>query len=96
MGIFDFGNSKPRVSPEEFRKKVRLELYQKGLNEKQLDQVEGLFSGALTETRPSGQGAGIQSQDVDHVISWLRTHPHDHTFSPEKIDEIEVELKKYL
>jgi len=94
MGFFDFGNSKPRVTKDEFKKKVRNTLYSKGFTEKELNQLEGFLGGDMQESLQREQG--IDASEIDRAISWLRANPKLHTFSPEQINEIDAELRKYL
>ncbi|OHA26450.1 MAG: hypothetical protein A3C06_02630 [Candidatus Taylorbacteria bacterium RIFCSPHIGHO2_02_FULL_46_13] len=94
MGLFDFGDSKPRVTKQEFHQKVRQSLYGNGFSHKELDQLEGYFGGDMHESGASH--SGIDAKEVDRGVTWLREHKNDHTFSPKQIDDIETEFKKHL
>ena len=94
MGIFDFDNSKPRVTSDEFHKKVRNELYTKGFTHKELDQLEGIFGGDMNEGQHREKG--IDASEIDRGVKWLRDNQHSHTFSEKQIDEIDAHMKKHL
>ena len=93
MGIF-FSNKKPRVSKEEWNKKVRNALFGRGLKEKEIDFIEGLFSGDMHEEREEERG--IQAAEIDERVKWLKANSNLHTLTPEQISIVEQELKKRL
>ncbi len=93
MGIF-FDDQKPRVTKDEWHKKVRNALFGRGLKEKQINYIEGLFSSDMNEKEY--HQSGIQEEEIDNHIAWLKANPHLHTLSPEQINLVEEELKKRL
>jgi hypothetical protein len=93
MGIF-FSDRKPRVTKDEWKKKVRNGLFGRGLKEKEINYVEGLFSSDMSESE-ARQG-GIQEGEIDNHIAWLKANPHLHTLNSEQISIVEEELKKRL
>jgi len=92
MGFF--GDSKPRVTKQEFHQKVRGALYGKGFSHKELDQLEGYIGGDMNES--SSTHSGIDAKEVDRAVTWLRDNKHNHTFSEKQIGEIDAELRKHL
>jgi hypothetical protein len=94
MGLFDFDSSKPKVTEQEFKQKVRGSLYSKGFTHKELDQLEGFLGGDMHEGRSMDKG--IDAQEIDRGVSWLKENKSAHTFSDKQIDHIEEELKKHL
>lgn len=94
MGLFDFNDSRPRVTPHEFKEKVRGELYGKGLTHKELDQIEGMFVGDMHEGRPSERG--VDADEITHRMNWLRENKHTHTLSDEQIGHVEEAMRKHL
>jgi len=92
MGIF-FNNRKPRVSKDEW-KKVRNSLSIRGLKLKEIDYIEGLFSGDMNELRESDRG--IQEEEIIQRIEWLRKNTNLHTLSEDQIQILEEELRERL
>lgn len=92
MGFF--GDSKPRVTKQEFHQKVRGALYSKGFTHKELDQLEGYLGGDMNEGQVSQKG--IDAAEVERGVTWLRENKHNHTFSDAQVDQIHEELKKHL
>lgn len=93
MGIF-FNNKKPRVTQEEWNKKVRNALFGRGLKQKEIDYIEGLFSGDMHEEREMERG--IQESEIENRIAWLRANTRLHTLNNEQVDIVEQELKEKL
>ncbi len=92
MGFF--GDSKPKVTKQEFRQKVRGSLYSKGFSHKELDQLEGFLGGDLHEAAEHDKG--IDAKEIDRSVEWLRANKHNHTFSDKQIDAIDTELRRHL
>ena len=92
MGLF--GDSKPRVTKQEFHQKVRGALYSKGFSHKELDQLEGYIGGDMNES--AGFQSGIYAKKENMAVTWLRDNKHNHTFSEKQIGEIDTELRKHL
>jgi hypothetical protein len=92
MGIF-FDDPKPKLSKEEFQKaKNALSSY--GFSEKEIDFVEGLFASDLHGTRDSNKG--IQMEEIENNIKWLRSNLSSHALSKDQIVILERELKERL
>ncbi|MFA6445639.1 MAG: hypothetical protein WCW14_00095 [Candidatus Paceibacterota bacterium] len=92
MGFF-FSDSKPHVGKDEWRK-VRNDLSACGFEHKRIDRVEEIFRGDLYELQNSQKG--IDTNEIDAAIAWMRAHMSEHPFSKEKIATIERVLRKYL
>lgn len=88
MGIFDI--PKPRVSKKEF-KEVQSILSSKELTKNERNKVEQIFFGALHE---KGTQEGIDLEEINQGIEWMRKNPSKHGISLKKIDAIEQALKK--
>lgn len=88
-----FGPSKKIVSKNEF-KKVRSRLHSKDFTEKEIDRVEEIFNGDLNES--SDLERGIDSKEIDRVISWLKAHKSEHTLSDTQIAIVESSMREYL
>jgi hypothetical protein len=91
MGFFS--DSKPKISETEF-KKIRAHLYNKDFSSEQLDKIEGIFRGDLYEDKSSDKG--IDNNELEKAISWMRENMHVHNISEEKINTLEEEMKKAL
>jgi hypothetical protein len=92
MGLF-WDDPKPRVTALEW-KKVRTSLFNRGFSKKEIDWVEGFFQSSLNET--GIKDAGIQQNEIDQAVSWLRMNAGKHKISEEKIVLLEDALKDRL
>lgn len=93
MGLF-FNTPKPRITALEW-KKIRSNLY--GLHyftKKELDKVEAIFQGAMSEERKID--AGIDANEVATGIQYMRSHMTVHNISPKKMLALESEMIKYI
>ncbi len=93
MGIF-FDDTKPHVSREEFQKYVRSGLSSHNFTHKEIDFVEGFFNGDMygeTERKK-----GVDEEELERGIAWLKTHMHDHSLSEQQIGIVEEEMKKRM
>ena len=93
MGIF-FDDIKPRVSVEEWKKKVRNILSAHDFTTKEIDFVQGLFQGDMYETNPKEMG--LQADEIERGVSWLKQNKKLHSLSDEQITALDEELKKFL
>jgi len=90
-----FGSAKPRITEEEF-KKVRSDLASRGMSENKRDQVETLFSGDMNETVTAEHPKGIEKDELEMRIKWLRENKGKHYFSDKEIDMVEAVMTKWL
>jgi len=90
MGIF--GDNKPKVTKDEF-KKVRQELYSRGVKSDKLNRVDQVLHGHLDE---SGIDKGIDAEELEKSIEHMREHKKDVRLSDSDIDKVEESLKKRL
>jgi hypothetical protein len=98
MGFFNdvFGGpAKPRVTEDEF-KKVRSDLALDGLSEKHRDRVEGIFSGDMHEKVTGSQPKGIDKNELEMRLKWMRQNKDKHGLNNHEIDRVEARLKKRL
>jgi hypothetical protein len=98
MGIFDIifgGSSKPRVTEKEF-KKVRSDLMFKGMSRKRRDKVSAIFSGDMYEKATSTHPKGIEKDEIDERVKWMRENKSKHGLSDHEITEVEASLRKRL
>jgi hypothetical protein len=98
MGIFNLlfgGSSKPRVTEKEF-KKVRSDMLNQGFNKIQRDRAEAIFKPDLYESPTSTHKRGLEEDEIDARIKWMRENKSKHNFNDHQIDEMEADLKKRL
>ncbi len=98
MGLFDIlfgGPSKPRVNEKEFRQ-VRGDLMSKGFSRLKRDKVESIFSGDLYERPTSTRPTGIQEDEIQDRIAWMRANKSKHGLNDHEINEVEQSLRKRL
>lgn len=97
MGIFNsiFGTPKPRVTEKEF-KKVRSELALDGMNRRHRDKVETIFSGDMYERATTAHPKGIEKDEMEDRIKWMRENKSKHGLTDQEISEVEARLKNKL
>ena len=98
MGIFEIlfgGSSKPRITPKEF-KWARRDLMTKGFSRLRRERLEQIFVGDIDEKVTSADPKGIEKDELDQRIKWLRENKSKHGFSDREIEEIDRTLRKYL
>jgi len=88
-----FGPTRKIVSKNEFEK-VRSRLHSKNFTEKEIDRVEEIFNGDLNES--SDIEKGIDSKEIERVITWLKDHKNEHTLSDNQIAIVESSMREYL
>ncbi len=93
MGLFG-PTPPPRVTPEEFKKKVVSQLYVHGFSQKERNEVEELFAGDMYEDKEVD--IGIDAGELARKVEWLKANPGKHVLSAEKISALEAVLKEYL
>ena len=92
MGLF-WTDPKPRITEIEF-KKIRAELAGDNFTEKERDRIEEIFRADLHEEKERDKG--IDGEEIDRGIAWMREHVSEHHISLEKIDILERKLKAKL
>jgi hypothetical protein len=92
MGLF-WTDPKPRITEIEF-KKIRAELAGDNFTEKERDRIEEIFRADLHEEKERDKG--IDGEEIDRGIAWMREHVNEHRISLEKIDILERKLKAKL
>jgi len=92
MGLF-WTDMKPRVTEKEWTK-IRSELAGDNFTEKERNRIEEIFRADLYEEKEKDKG--IDEQEIDKGIAWMREHIDEHHISPEKIDILERRLKTKL
>lgn len=98
MGLYNIlfgGSSKPRVTEKEF-KKVRGDLKYKGLNRRERDRVEEIFSGDMYEAHTSTQPKGIDKAEIEARIKWMKENKSKHHLSDKEIQDISDSMYKRL
>jgi hypothetical protein len=98
MGFFSDlfgGSSKPRVTEKEF-KKARSELALDGMSRRHRDRVEEIFSGDMYEKVTSTQPRGIDADELEMRLRWMRENKSKHGLSDSEIDKVEARLRKRL
>ncbi len=88
-----FGSTKKKVSKLEF-KQVRTLLHHKGFSSREIDEVETVFRADLNE--PSQYQSGIDANEIERGVRWLRENKSKHILSDNRIDDIEEALKSKL
>lgn len=98
MGLYNIlfgGSNKPRITEKEF-KKARGEMLNAGLNKRQRDRVEEIFSGDMYEQITDSHPKGIEKDELEQRIKWMRENKSKHGLSDHEIDEVEASLRKRL
>jgi len=93
MGLFG-PTPPPRVTPDEYQRKVVPQLYARGFTQKERDEVALLFEADLDEQRT--EDVGIDADELHRRIEWLKAHIGHHLLSAEKIGILEEILKEYM
>jgi hypothetical protein len=91
MGLF--GSTKKKVSKLEF-KQVRTLLHHKGFSSREIDEVEMIFRADLNE--PSQYEQGIDANEIDRGIKWMKSNKRSHFLSEGKIEILEDVLRGKL
>ncbi len=91
MGLFD--SYKPKISSEELDKICSL-LRANGFMENHTNTIRMLFSGDLKESLSDERG--IDANELERGIKWLRENIGKHHFSLRQIDILEKEMKEKL
>jgi hypothetical protein len=92
MGIF-WSDPKPRVTEREWQK-IRSELAIDNFTLKERNRAEEILRGDLFESKESDKG--IDENEIDNAIAWMKEHVDEHYISLAKIDILEKRLKNKL
>ena len=98
MGLYNIlfgGSSKPRVTEKEF-KKARGEMMTDGMSRRHRERVAEIFSGDMDEQATDSHPRGIEKDELERRIKWMRENKSKHGISDHEIDEVESALKKRL
>ena len=93
MGFFFDTDTKPKVTPEKF-KKVRTALSENGFTTKEIDRVEEIFHGEMYEERQ--KDIGVDEFELKNTIAWMRANMGKHNLSESKIAIVESEMEKKM
>lgn len=93
MGLFG-PTPPPRITPEEFKKKVLSQLYVHGFTQRERDEVEKILHADMFEDRT--EDIGIDAKELDRQIQWLKSNTGRHLLSAEKIDALDQVLRSYI
>ncbi|MFH1769859.1 MAG: hypothetical protein ABH833_04325 [Parcubacteria group bacterium] len=91
--LFFWGSNKKIVSEREFRD-VRSRLRSRGLSGDEVDKVGMIFRADIDE--PESMQRGIDEQEIERGIKWMRENTRIHRLSQSRIDIIDEELRKRL
>ncbi len=91
-----FGD-RPRVTPQEWRERVRPALSSQGFNDQKLDRLEAMFEQSFQENPAIPDWKpGIDQAALDQTMKYLHEH-HDSTlFDDHQLGEIQGILQKYI
>ena len=81
------------VSKREF-KEARRHLYNEGFADHEVDEVEKIFMGDMHES--SNAHRGIDPNELDRGVAWMRENKSKHNLSDNRINQIEETLKDKL
>jgi hypothetical protein len=98
MGLYNIlfgGSSKPRVTEKEYRK-AKSELYVEGFSKKQRAKVDDIFAPDFSMPSTDSHPRGLENNEIDARIKWMRENKSKHGLGDDKINEIEESLKKRL
>ena len=99
MGFIDDllfpGSNKKRVTEKEF-KQVRSALAGKGFSRINRDRAEAIFKPDMYEKPTSSHKKGLEENEIEARLKWLRENKSKHNFSDQQINTLEETLKKKL
>jgi hypothetical protein len=87
----------PRVTPLEFRSKVRPALSSHGFTTHQLDQVEAAFHDNL-ENVPhlASWKPGVDKESLAQTMEFMRKHPGATAIGPHHWDKVEEVMTRHI
>jgi len=92
MGFFD---SKPVVTPDEFKHKVRAALSNHGWPKRKIDHVEGMIHGYM-DAGSNSSTRGMDAKEVEDFMNYFETHRGTIEYSEHDREALHESLKKYL
>ena len=98
MGIFNIlfgGSDKPRVTEKEY-KQAKSTLYMEGFSKYERAKVDEIFGSEYNMEGTDTHPRGIEREELEAKIQWMRDNKSKHGLSDNKIDEIEEALSKRL
>jgi hypothetical protein len=91
-----FGDSRPRITEQEFVNHVRPQLYRAGFTHEKLDRLQSMFESSLDRTAGAGRQRGIYADELEHTMSYMRAHPDATHFQPHQLDLVHSTMSAYL
>ncbi|MFA7252560.1 MAG: hypothetical protein WC027_01765 [Candidatus Paceibacterota bacterium] len=98
MGLYNIlfgGSSKPRVTEKEF-KRTKSELYAEGFSKRERSKIDEIFGADFNMLGTDNHPRGLERDEIDARIKWMRANKSKHGFSDSEISEVEAALKKRL
>lgn len=98
MGIFNIlfgGSSKPHVTEKEY-KQAKSHLYMEGFSKSERAKVDDIFGSEFNMQGTDSHPRGIEKEELEAKIQWMRENKSKHGLSDNKIDQIEASLLKRL
>lgn len=92
LWLFD-GDSRKKVTKEEFRESVIPRLRDRGLSEDDIRYVRAVLDAALNEDKSNDQG--VDEDEIERLIKNFKANAPGH-LSDENIKRIEEELRRKL
>lgn len=89
------GSSKPRVTDKEY-KQAKSSLYSEGFSQRERNKIDEIFAPDFKMESTSSHPKGLEKQEIDARIKWMKENKSKHGFSDQKISEIEASLKNKL
>lgn len=98
MSILDdwFGGStKKRVTDKEY-KKVKNELFTEGFTQKERNKIDQIFKSDYYEPTKPTHPKGLEKEEIEARVKWMRENKSKHGFSDKEISEVEASFKERL
>ncbi len=98
MGLYSIlfgGSSKPRVTKEEY-KKAKSSMYTEGLSPRERAKVDEIFAPDFNMAGTDAHPKGLEKEEIEARIKWMRENKSKHGLSDSDIDKIESSLIKRL
>jgi hypothetical protein len=98
MGLYNIlfgGSSKKRVTEKEYRK-AKGELYTEGMSKFHRAKVDEIFSPEFNIRGTDSHPRGLEAEEIDARIKWMRENKIKHGLSDHEITEVEDSFKKRL
>ncbi len=89
------GSSKPRVTDKEYRR-AKSEMLTAGFSERERAKVDEIFAPDFNVPGTDAHPRGLEKEEIEARIKWLRENKSKHGFSDHRIDQIETILTKKI